>query len=132
MSKVIVVDTSAVIAILKWEPEADQLAEIIGRNEPRMSAGTLAELMIVGSGKGLAAPLQEFMASAGIAIVPVDEDMARRVGDAYFTWGKGVYPAGLNFGDCFAYALAKSLVAPVLYVGNDFSKTDCKAALRGR
>ena len=71
----------------------------------------------------------EARAASGMAIIPVDADMARRVGDAYAAWGKGIHPAGLNFGDCFAYALAQSLGAPLLYVGADFTVTDCRAAL---
>ena len=129
MSDAVVVDTSAVMAILKWDAGAERLIEVIGRNRPHMSGGTLAELHIAAAARGLAGPLRDFMAAAGMAIVPVDAAMARRVGDAYAAWGKGVHPAGLNFGDCFAYALAQSLGAPLLYVGADFTATDCRAAL---
>jgi ribonuclease VapC len=56
--------------------------------------------------------------------------MARLVADAYARWGKGVDPAGLNFGDCFAYALASETASPLLYVGNDFAATDLQPAIR--
>jgi ribonuclease VapC len=67
--------------------------------------------------------------SFDIEIVPVDAEMAAACGRAYRTWGKGVSAAGLNFGDCFAYALAKSRDLPLLYVGDAFSRTDIRAAL---
>lgn len=65
------------------------------------------------------------------SVITVDEATAKRVRDAYSKWGKGFHPAGLNFGDCFAYALAKEQDCPLLYVGNDFSRTDIKSALDG-
>lgn len=64
-----------------------------------------------------------------IEIVPVDAEMAAACGRAYRSWGKGVNPAGLNFGDCFAYALAKSRDLPLLFVGDDFARTDVRPAL---
>jgi len=65
----------------------------------------------------------------GFEIVSVTAALARRVGTAYARWGKSLHPAGLNFGDCFAYEIAKEYSCPLLYVGDDFSKTDLESAL---
>ena len=71
-----------------------------------------------------------FMRRAGIAIEPVTEEQALIARQAYADFGKGRHPAGLNFGDCFSYALAKAFREPLLFKGNDFSRTDVEAALR--
>lgn len=65
----------------------------------------------------------------GIEIVVVTEDSARRVAESYARWGKGIHPASLNFGDCFAYQLATDRECALLYVGNDFAKTDIASAI---
>ena len=62
-------------------------------------------------------------------VVSVDEAAAKRIGDAYTTWGKGFHPASLNFGDCFAYSLAMDHKCPLLFVGNDFTRTDVQPAI---
>ncbi len=67
----------------------------------------------------------------GVEIEPVDEAIAVQVADAYARWGKGAHPAGLNFGDCFAYACARRLGASLLFVGNDFARTDVAVAVLG-
>ncbi len=64
-----------------------------------------------------------------VEVVPLDADRARFAGDVYLGWGKGMHPAALNFGGCFAYALAKSRDLPLLYVGEDFARTDVRPAL---
>lgn len=64
------------------------------------------------------------LAGLAVDVVPIDARMARLAADAYRRWGKGNHPAGLNFGDCFAYALAQAVGYPLLYVGNDFAQTD--------
>nr|QQZ51979.1 type II toxin-antitoxin system VapC family toxin [Phenylobacterium glaciei] len=74
--------------------------------------------------------MTSLVGNLGLTIVPVSEAAASRVALAYNQWGKGVHPAGLNFGDCFAYAVAKEHDCPLLFVGEDFSKTDLQAARR--
>ena len=69
------------------------------------------------------------MRGLGFVVAPVTGAGARRVAQAYAAWGKGVHPAGLNFGDCFAYALAKDFDEPLLFVGRDFAHTDIRPAL---
>jgi ribonuclease VapC len=127
---VIVLDTSAIVAILQREPEAALFAEII-ETTPRclISAGTYLELGIVAEqlrnvvGR---ADAERFVRDAEIEIVPFDTEQAELALAAFRHFGKGRHQARLNFGDCFAYALAKSLDAPLLFKGNDFGKTDIR------
>jgi len=121
---VIVVDTSALMAILLDEPAAQECIRCLEGSHAAVSAGTLAEAVIVAGRRGLRAELERLVGELGLDVVPVGHDDARRVGDAYETWGKGVHRAGLNFGDCFAYTLAVTLGRPLLYVGDDFTETD--------
>jgi ribonuclease VapC len=126
---VIVIDTSALMAVLLDEPESNLCIEAMASDSSlAISAGTLAEASIVAGRYGARAALDRLMARLKPEIVPVTADEARLVGDAYDRWGKGVHPAGLNFGDCFAYVLATGRGSPLLYVGSDFSKTDVVAA----
>ncbi|MGV3552209.1 type II toxin-antitoxin system VapC family toxin [Rhizobium sp.] len=126
----IVIDTSAIIAIATNEPDARRLMDAINADdEPLISAATLAELLIVAARKGVLQQVERFLAGFGHTTVDVTEHFARLAGAAYTQWGKGLHPAGLNFGDCFAYALAKERNCPLLFIGNDFSKTDIKSAL---
>lgn len=126
----IVIDTSAIIAVATNEPDALRLMETINADdEPLMSAATLTELLIVAARKGVLSDVEKFLQGFGHTTIDVTEDFARRAGEAYRLWGKGFHPAGLNFGDCFAYALAKQRDCPLLYVGNDFSQTDITSAL---
>ncbi|WP_421361040.1 type II toxin-antitoxin system VapC family toxin [Agrobacterium rosae] len=126
----IAIDTSALMAVLLDEPEADACAEAL-ENASRLiiSAGTLAEASIVASRRNIADELDALIKRLGVEIIHVTPRYARLMAQAYDSWGKGVHPASLNFGDCFAYALAKSENCPLLYVGNDFSRTDIKGAL---
>lgn len=94
-----------------------------------MSAGTLTEAMIVARRRGFGAELDELVADFQIDIQPVTAAVARRAAAAYDRWGKGVHPAALNFGDCFAYEVAEANACPLLFVGNDFAQTDVRAAL---
>ncbi|HEY4113893.1 MAG TPA: type II toxin-antitoxin system VapC family toxin [Rhizomicrobium sp.] len=127
----IAVDTSALLAILLKEALAsDCKATLIADGQPLISAGTLTEALIVAGGRGIRDEMQEFIGSVGIEVVPIDAAAARRVADAHARWGRGAKTAGLNFGDCFAYAVAKENNCPLLYVGRDFAKTDVKSALR--
>jgi len=125
----IIIDTSAFMAVLLDEPEAARCIEVMTA-EPNLaiSAGTLAEMLIVAGRRGARAALDRLLARLKPDIIPVTLADARLVGDAYERWGKGVHPAGLNFGDCFAYVLATTTGSPLLFVGNDFSHTDVAAA----
>lgn len=127
----IVVDTSALMAIALNEPAAPTLSQVIERQTESLviSAGTLAETMIVSAGWRRDFEMRALLTELDYNVVDVDEAIAKRVGEAYRQWGKGFHPAGLNFGDCFAYALAKDRDCPLLFIGNDFSKTDVRPAL---
>jgi ribonuclease VapC len=126
---VIVVDTSALMAILLEEPSA-AACRIILATEDRllMSAATLTEALIVADRRRVGEAMRLLLEGLGIGVAPVDADAARRAAVAYSTWGKGAHPAGLNILDCFAYALATERGAKLLFVGQDFSRTDIAAA----
>jgi len=136
---VIAIDSSAIVAILRNEPEADALAERIAREpkgERRMSAASYLEIGSVLAGRTTGdrlqaiSDLEAFLYDAGISIDAVDERQARLALRARIEHGRGMGHAGaLNFGDCFSYALAKTLDAPLLFVGEDFSATDVASAL---
>jgi ribonuclease VapC len=123
-----VVDTSAVIALLLDEPSAKPIARAIESASIRLlSAANLLETSIVmESRKGEAGgcELDLLVYRAGIEIVAVDQDQAEIARVAWRRYGKGRHPAALNFGDCFAYALAKSRRLPLLSQGDDFAQTD--------
>ena len=126
----IVVDTSAIIAVLLREAKAAACIETLeGEEEVLVSAGTLSELFIIAAGRNIASHAAEVIARLEMTVVSVTEATARQVGQAYARWGKGIHPASLNFGDCFAYALAKERGCRLLYVGEDFAKTDIERAL---
>jgi ribonuclease VapC len=127
---VIVVDTSAVIAVL-FEEDGFQAPHGVMTHCPdlMMSAGTYAEGRIVASRKGHAEAFETAIEAYGITIVSLTAHRAVLAAQTYDRWGKGVHPAGLNICDCFAYALAQELACPLLYVGDDFSRTDVVAAL---
>jgi ribonuclease VapC len=94
-----------------------------------VSAGTLAELFIIAAPRDIESDAAALINRLRIEVVSVSEATARQVGEAYARWGKGIHPADLNFGDCFAYALARERGCRLLYVGNDFAKTDIESAL---
>lgn len=124
----IAVDTSALMAILLDEPTAAECAETLANEGAMMSAATLAEALIVAERRGLRAEMADLVEGLNLEVVNVSAATARRVADTYAQWGKGVNPAGLNFGDCFAYDLAKTSDCPLLYVGLDFARTDITPA----
>lgn len=126
----IVVDTSAIMAVLLEEEPSPSIKACLVDNELCMSAGTYSELLIVASARGLLDEANELIPAIGVEIVTLDGASARAVQKAFANWGKGRHPASLNFGDCFAYALAKEKAMPLLFVGNDFSKTDVDVALK--
>jgi len=124
-----VVDTSALMAVLLGEPDAERcIAALEGQTDVMISAGTLAEAMIVAGRRNIGAEMDALVDGLGFEIVSVSGAGSAKVAEAYARWGKGVHAASLNFGDCFAYALARELGRPLLFVGEDFSKTDIEAA----
>ncbi|HSY66655.1 MAG TPA: type II toxin-antitoxin system VapC family toxin [Terriglobales bacterium] len=132
-----ILDTSALIAILRFEAEAPEFARIIERaaksaGQPRISAVSYVEAgaVVDGSKDPIASRrFDELIEAAQIAIEPVTEAQARIARQAYRDFGKtSGHPAKLNFGDCFSYALAKSKGEPLLFKGQDFSRTDVKSA----
>ena len=128
----IAVATSAIVAILRREPEANLFAGIIGESDRCfLSAVDLFETSMVMIGRGrpaLAQGLDTLIDEFAIEIVPFDEEQARQSRAAFVRFGKGRHPAALNFGDCVSYALAQSLGLPLLFKGTDFAKTDVISA----
>ena len=125
----IAVDTSALMAILLDEPTAPGCIEALATNERVVvSAATVAEALIVAERRGLRTEMTSLIDGLSLEVVSVSAAMAREVADVYARWGKGVHPAALNFGDCFAYELARTYDCPLLYVGLDFGRTDIAAA----
>ena len=126
----IVLDGSALFAVLLGEPDGAKCRSIMEREQALLlSAGSLTELLIVAAGKKVLDRMQAFIASLQPTIIPLTEPRARAAADAYRRWGKGFHAAALNLGDSFAYALAIEHRCPLLYVGNDFAKTDVASAL---
>ena len=128
-----VLDTSALVAILLGEPERDQFIAVLAEAaDPLISAGTLLEASIVVQSKlgddGLA-DLDELLATAGVRCVAVDLAQVHAARSAFARFGKGRHAASMNYGDCFAYALAKVAQTPLLFKGDDFGQTDVIAAL---
>lgn len=126
----IVIDTSALMAILLDEPEAAGCVAVLDREEEfLMSAGTLAEALIVAGRRRIGLDMSQLIENLDVQVIDVTATSARKAAEAYARWGKGVHPARLNLGDCFAYALAKERNWPLLFVGDDFSQTDIASAL---
>lgn len=125
----IVVDTSALIAIVLKEADAVFCRDVLRDSDDNLiSAGTLAETLIVANGRGVHDEVGELVAGIGLQVVDITAGTSQRIAEAYRRWGKGFHPASLNFGDCFAYALASELSCPLLFVGDDFSRTDIRPA----
>ncbi|HZT20810.1 MAG TPA: type II toxin-antitoxin system VapC family toxin [Dongiaceae bacterium] len=126
----IAVDTSALMSILLGEPQADAcMAALEAEGDLVISAGTLAEALIVATHRNVGQEMANLIDGLGFDIVSLTPASARRIAGVYERWGKGVHPAGLNFGDCFAYVVAKEHGCPLLYTGADFAKTDVRGAL---
>jgi ribonuclease VapC len=127
-----VIDSSALLAILLNEPERRSFNERIEADGARrVSAATVVETGIVlinRFGEDAGPDLDALLQVADIQIVPVDAEQSQMAREAFRRFGKGRHPAGLNFGDCFAYALAAVRGEPLLYKGDDFAKTDIDAA----
>ena len=128
-----VIDTSALVAILTGEPSAaDLVTAIAGSGRRLLSSAALVETSVVleaRHGEMAARELDLFLHRAGVQTVAVDTEQVAIARAAWRRYGKGRHPAGLNFGDLFSYALAKSTHDDLLYVGKDFSETDVVAAL---
>jgi len=126
----IAVDTSALMAILLGEGQADAcIAALERQGDIVISGGTLTEALIVARRKGLADAMIFLIDRLELTVIDVTPVEARRAAAAYDRWGRGNHPAGLNFGDCFAYAAAQRHNCPLLFVGNDFSQTDITPAI---
>ena len=123
-----IVDTSALIAILREESDAAELSAAIEEAEiSRISAATYVEAAVVTDGNRdpfLSRRFESFLQEALIRVEPFTLEQARIAREAYRDFGKGRHRAGLNFGDCFAYALAKDKGEPLLFKGRDFRRTD--------
>jgi ribonuclease VapC len=129
-----IVDTSAIIAILKDEPDYDKYSEamLLSHKQVQMSATSYLEAGIVfdAANDGTDDALEALISDLRISISSVTADQARTARAAYRQYGKGSgHPAQLNFGDCFAYALAKDSCEALLFKGSDFAQTDVVAAL---
>jgi len=127
-----VIDTSALLAILQDEPERRAFTEAMEAAEHlAMSTATFVETSIVVDARygteGLR-DLDSLLAIASVELVSVDVEQAHLARSAFLRFGRGRHSANLNYGDCFAYALAKALAEPLLYKGNDFAQTDLSTA----
>jgi ribonuclease VapC len=130
---VIVVDASALMAILESEEDARTYAEaILDAGTPLISAATLLEtgiVMLNRHGEKATRKVDDLVQRAGFQVESVTPHQVRLARDAYAAYGKGRSAAGLNFGDCFSYALAKATDFPLLFKGRDFAATDIQSAL---
>jgi ribonuclease VapC len=127
-----VLDTSALLALLLDEPEAEEFRELVERDPTRLaSAGTVLETaLVIEARKGEAGgrELDALLQKAEIDVVPVDSEQIAAARRAYRRFGKGHHRAGLNFGDVFAYALTRTSGEPLLFKGDDFANTDVPRA----
>ena len=127
-----IIDTSAVLAVLLGEPDAERYEDAIATAWPRrMSVVAMLEAAMVVESRGGAVAGQQldvFLEKAAVELVPVTSEHANVARRAWRRFGKGNHPAALNFGDCFAYALAETTGEPLLFKGEDFARTDIEAA----
>jgi ribonuclease VapC len=122
---VIVVDTSALMAVVLDEQDAEACSDVLASEaDILISAATLAEALIVAGRRQVGDLMERLVDGLGCEVISVTGADAARVAEAYSRWGKGLHPAGLNYGDCFAYTLARHRGCPLLFVGDDFSRTD--------
>jgi ribonuclease VapC len=128
----VILDTSALVAVLYGEPERERFAQLIhDADSCRISVASFLELsMVIENQLGAEASRQvdTFFRRTGIVIEPVTVEQGFLARQAFIDYGKGRHKAALNFGDCFSYALAKATGEPLLFKGGDFSRTDIKAA----
>ncbi len=123
-----ILDSSAIIAILGREPECDVLIDqLLAARSKAVSAATLLEtsIVLVARFRKPGQPLlDQFLEEFDVAVVPFSEEHWKVANEAFLRFGKGRHPAALNFGDCISYATASLAEAPLLLVGQDFAKTD--------
>ncbi|BBK30868.1 ribonuclease VapC [Stella humosa] len=125
----IAVDTSALMAIVLNESPAAHFAALLEAEvDLLISAGTLSEALIVADRRNVGEEMTRLIDGLGFTVVSLTAASAKRIAQAYAAWGKGVHPAGLNLGDCFAYVVAKDHGCSLLYVGEDFALTDVERA----
>ncbi len=118
------------MAILLNEPETVACTEALATDDQLVvSAVTVVEALVVADRRGLGSEMARLNDGLALEIVSVSQTAAKRVAEYYARWGRGANPAGLNFGDCFAYEVAKTRNCPLLYVGADFAKTDIASVL---
>lgn len=126
----IAVDTSALIAILLDEPQAESCIEALEtETDLIISAGTVAEALIVAARLDVLAGMTDIVQRLGFEIIPLTLARAQSVAEAYERWDKGIHPAALNLGDCFSYEIAKEFSCRLLCVGCDFARTDVEGVL---
>jgi len=126
----IAVDTSALMAVLLGEAQADACMAVLETEDDLViSAGTVAEALIVADRRNVGEEMARLLDGLGFEVVSVTPAAARRIAQAYARWGKGVHPASLNFGDCFAYEVAAAHGCSLLCVGEDFAQTDIDCVL---
>jgi ribonuclease VapC len=133
VNSALVVDTSAMVAVLTAEAGCEWILERLASGECLMSAPTAVELGIVLEARVPAAVgiARRVLRDAQIEVVPFDSRLVDRATDAWRRFGKGRHPAGLNYGDCFTYALAEETGHPILCVGDDFGRTDISVVNAG-
>lgn len=125
----VVVDTSALLAILQDEPLARECESALqNAGAILISAGTLSEALIVSDSRGLAEELLRLIDELAMEVVALDRAGAVRAAASYASWGRGRHPASLNLGDCFAHSLATLRGCPLVFIGNDFARTDVTSA----
>lgn len=118
------------MAVLLREANADACRAVLEEaDELIISAGTFAEALIVAGHRNIAEEMAALVDGLAVTVVAITPAAARRIAEVYARWGRGRHPAGLNFGDCFAYDIAKEHDCPLLFVGDDFSRTDLRPAL---
>ncbi len=128
-----VVDSSAVVTVLLQEPGFLEFVDaMVASDDPVISATTLVECSIVMAGRSGDVGIEDvdhLLSETGVRVMAVDARQALAAREAWAMYGKGRHPAGLNFGDCFSYALAVTSGRPLLFRGDDFARTDVLAAL---
>jgi ribonuclease VapC len=126
----IAIDTSALMAIVGKETFAQACIGVLEEEgDVVIAAATVTEALIVSERRNVGSVMTRLLEALPLRVEPVTEAFARRAAAAHALWGRGVHPAALNFGDCFSYAVAKQYNCPLLYVGNDFARTDIASAL---
>ena len=122
-----ILDTSAVVAVVMKEPGYEELLQRMAGSDPAIGTATLAETAIVLSARlqrDARSLLARFLSEASIALIPFGESHYGAAVDAWLRYGKGRHPAALNFGDCLSYAVARLAGESLLFVGDDFARTD--------